>query len=53
MMPLLHGTAISASEIEAEIARWTAERFARFCNALAWAKAESDGWHQTYEKFRD
>ncbi|HKW55400.1 MAG TPA: hypothetical protein VJO12_17045 [Stellaceae bacterium] len=36
-MPLFHGQDIGAADIEREISVWDAVRFARFCNALAWA----------------
>ncbi len=53
MLPLLHGTEISADEIEAEIARWSAERFARLCNAVAWASPGLKGWRQTIPVFTE
>src|ERR1700688_4949040 len=52
-MPLLHGRDISADEIEAEIARWSAERFARLCNAIAWALPGLTGWRQTIPVFTE
>ena len=52
-MPLLHGREISADEIEAEIARWSAERFARLCNAVAWASPNITGWRQTIPVFSE
>ena len=36
-MPLIHGRDIGAADIEREISTWDAVKFARFCNALAWA----------------
>ena len=53
MMPLLHGTEISADEVEAEIARWSAERLARLCNAVAWASPNVTGWRQTIPVFTE
>ena len=53
MLPLLHGTEISADEIETEIARWSAERFARLCNAVAWASPCLKGWRQTIPVFTE
>ena len=38
-MPLLHGKDISAAEIEDELGRWTAEPFARLCNAVVSTRA--------------
>jgi hypothetical protein len=42
-VPLVHGQNISAEEIEHEISRWDAVRFARLCNAVAWAST----WQRT------
>ena len=53
MMPLLHGIEISADEVEAEIARWSAERFAQLCNAVAWASPNVTGWRQTIPVFTE
>jgi hypothetical protein len=53
MLPLLHGTEISADDIEAEIARWSAERFARLCNAVAWASPGLKGGRQTIPVFTE
>jgi hypothetical protein len=53
MLPLLHGTEISADEIETEIARWSAERFVRLCNAVAWASRRLKGWRQTIPVFTE
>jgi hypothetical protein len=53
MLPLLHGTEISADEIETEIARWSAERFVRLCNAVAWASSGLKGWRQTIPVFTE
>src|SRR4029077_6856745 len=41
-MPLIHGADISASEIEHAASTWDAVRFARLCNAIAWATAWSE-----------
>jgi hypothetical protein len=38
-MPLVHGQEIEAGELEREISSWDAVRFARLCNAIAWASA--------------
>src|SRR6267378_7766914 len=38
-MPLLHGQDVGAGELEREISGWDAVRFARLCNAIAWASA--------------
>ena len=38
-MPLAHGHEIGAGEVEREVSGWDAVRFARLCNALAWASA--------------
>ena len=38
-MPLIHGQDVGPSELEREISAWDAVRFARLCNAIAWAKA--------------
>jgi len=53
MTPLLHGAEISAADIEAEIARWTAERFARLCNALAWARIGVPDRRQAFPVFTE
>jgi hypothetical protein len=53
MLPLIHGAEISADEIETEIARWSAERFARLCNAVAWASPGLKGWRQTIPVFTE
>src|SRR4051794_11476235 len=42
-MPLVHGQDIGAAEVEREISGWDAIRFARLCNAIAWASA----WQQS------
>ncbi len=36
-MSLIHGQDIGAADIEREISAWDAVRFARLCNAIAWA----------------
>jgi hypothetical protein len=36
-MPLIHGQDIGGEEIEREVSSWDAVRFARLCNAVAWA----------------
>jgi hypothetical protein len=36
-MPLVHGQDISAGAVESEVSTWDAVRFARLCNAIAWA----------------
>jgi len=36
-VPLVHGQEIGAGEIEREVSGWDAVRFARLCNAVAWA----------------
>jgi hypothetical protein len=38
-MPLIHGQDVGASELEREVSAWDAVRFARLCNAIAWANA--------------
>lgn len=38
-MSLIHGENISAGNIERTVSSWDAERFARLCNAIAWAVA--------------
>ena len=52
-MPLLHGADISAAEIEDEVGRWTAERFARLCNAVAWAHAWPGSEQQATPSFTE
>src|SRR5215813_11248510 len=37
LMPLVHGEQISADKIERDVSSWDAVRFARLCNAIAWA----------------
>ena len=38
-MSLVHGEDLSASQAERAVSSWDAERFARLCNAIAWAVA--------------
>jgi hypothetical protein len=41
-MPLIHGQHIGATDVEREVSAWDAVRFARLCNAIAWAST----WHE-------
>jgi hypothetical protein len=52
-MSYIHGADISAAEVEEEIARWTPERFAGFCNAIALAQATDGGRRQPIPAFTE
>lgn len=40
-MSLIHGQNITAEEVEREISRWEAARFASLCNVITWASSAS------------